>query len=751
MSNNTKYVRDAFKSLDLVEDKEFDLTGKDSFQELDDFIEDDDVQVDTEVIDLDAETEEELKDSYVGDAILSCPVCHTNLFKVIDDIVIDEETELCNVGEPCPICGQEDGFKIIGKVAPFEEVKETEVEVETEPDDAEVEVKEKVRESFKKKIADKKLQEQTAKRSKRVLKENKNLKEDTKKVCPDCGKEVCECDEKQLVETPVYDLNPQFDSRQSFYGKAKVDTGDKNDKNRLYSYNTLVAEIKDGKPIVYGTYSQTTLRHIKDWLKQNGFKADNAKQIIADYGVKDESCKRVNETIITEAKAPSVKEIAKFLEDSIKAIEEDPSVTARYVLDDDLCLYVGYEGGFDKDETGNDERICAKIAERNDYYWVDFEAMNMPWDPETGDVWDTDSEVSPSDAKYYIDEYKNIRKALDKGDVVLESKKSNIKGKELKEEVSDHTVYDIQQEIERIVAEHFKGTDFFVSVDEIDLDQGILTLDVSAMGGYDEETGEAEELNRKVEIEIPSLALEDTLGEKLDQWMADHSSPDWFYESKQVNEAIENATIETEDQVINLSAETKEEDMNADWFDRESMGEGELLPDGGEEMIAPLDDADIQEIKDAQETEEEETEETLPEDEEEFEFDEIQEESFKRSFKKIAEKYLLHTYSNIKSFDVDDMELAENLLKVDGTIGFNSGKTKKTTFVFEAVNDKSSIAKFRKKFVGLNETFTDKKDAYILKATLNDRKLFAESLRYDYPAKTKDLTESVKTVKGFVK
>ena len=27
-------------------------------------------------------------------------------------------------------------------------------------------------------------------------------------------------------------------------------------KNKLYSYDTLVAEIKDGKPVVYGTYSQ---------------------------------------------------------------------------------------------------------------------------------------------------------------------------------------------------------------------------------------------------------------------------------------------------------------------------------------------------------------------------------------------------------------------------------------------------------------------------------------------------------------
>ena len=94
---------------------------------------------------------------------------------------------------------------------------------------------------------------------------------------------------KPIKEAPYYELSPRYDARKSFYGKAHVDTGDNNDKNRLWSYDTLVAEMKDGKPVVYGTYSVTTLRHIKDWLKQNGFKAETAKQIMQDYGVDKES------------------------------------------------------------------------------------------------------------------------------------------------------------------------------------------------------------------------------------------------------------------------------------------------------------------------------------------------------------------------------------------------------------------------------------------------------------------------------
>jgi hypothetical protein len=81
----------------------------------------------------------------------------------------------------------------------------------------------------------------------------------------------------------VYDLSTKYDSRASFYNKARVEIDD-DGTMRLWSYNTHVASIKGGKPMVFGTYSQTTLRHIKEFLLQNGFKADNSKQILAEYG-----------------------------------------------------------------------------------------------------------------------------------------------------------------------------------------------------------------------------------------------------------------------------------------------------------------------------------------------------------------------------------------------------------------------------------------------------------------------------------
>lgn len=78
-----------------------------------------------------------------------------------------------------------------------------------------------------------------------------------------------------------YFLSPKYDYAKSFYNKAYVVEDDYS--KRLYSYKTLVCEINEDVAYVYGTYSNTTLRHIKEFLKQNDFKAESKEQIIKDY------------------------------------------------------------------------------------------------------------------------------------------------------------------------------------------------------------------------------------------------------------------------------------------------------------------------------------------------------------------------------------------------------------------------------------------------------------------------------------
>lgn len=84
-----------------------------------------------------------------------------------------------------------------------------------------------------------------------------------------------------MTTTELIELQTIYDSRKSFYKKAFVHESD--NVKTLYSYETKVARIKNDKATVFGTYSMTTLRHIKEFLLQNGFKAENKKQIENDY------------------------------------------------------------------------------------------------------------------------------------------------------------------------------------------------------------------------------------------------------------------------------------------------------------------------------------------------------------------------------------------------------------------------------------------------------------------------------------
>lgn len=88
----------------------------------------------------------------------------------------------------------------------------------------------------------------------------------------------------------INELSCRYDSRNSFYGKAQVETNRTSlgSKINLYSYGTLVASIledfsdKTKKYCYNGHYSQTTTRHQKEFFKQNGLTDSEIKQLFKD-------------------------------------------------------------------------------------------------------------------------------------------------------------------------------------------------------------------------------------------------------------------------------------------------------------------------------------------------------------------------------------------------------------------------------------------------------------------------------------
>lgn len=110
---------EAFRALNALNEDTFSVDA-DGINKLSAFEQSDDLTDEISIIDPEVETEEELSDSYVGKVILDCCVCHSKLYKSKDEVTLDDEGLLANVGEECPYCYTPDGFKVIGEVVRFE-------------------------------------------------------------------------------------------------------------------------------------------------------------------------------------------------------------------------------------------------------------------------------------------------------------------------------------------------------------------------------------------------------------------------------------------------------------------------------------------------------------------------------------------------------------------------------------------------------------------------------------------------------
>ena len=123
-----------------------------------------------------------------------------------------------------------------------------------------------------------------------------------KKKVEECDK-VQECDKKpsskkELQESPIYGLKNEYDSK-GFGGKAQVETDNRGNET-LYSYDTPVVKLSGDKVTLLPKWdsSATTLRHVKEFLKQHDLKAESKAQIAKDYMT--ESCARGRRKSIRE-------------------------------------------------------------------------------------------------------------------------------------------------------------------------------------------------------------------------------------------------------------------------------------------------------------------------------------------------------------------------------------------------------------------------------------------------------------------
>ncbi len=139
------YLHEAFQAFKALDEDVFPATA-DGEEALKKFLDGDNLEDIEVIIDPDAETEDELKQSYVGDVIFKCPICQSMIYKKPEDVNIDEDQGLANIEEECPYCQTAGGFEIVGQVSEYcpeceHHDDEAEDKVE-EKEDVEVELKE---------------------------------------------------------------------------------------------------------------------------------------------------------------------------------------------------------------------------------------------------------------------------------------------------------------------------------------------------------------------------------------------------------------------------------------------------------------------------------------------------------------------------------------------------------------------------------------------------------------------------------
>lgn len=131
------YINEAFRSLERLDEDIF-TTDDQGISNLATFMGEDEPE-NIVVFDPEASSEEDIKPSYVGKLIVTCNVCHSPVIKDKNDIEI-KDNYIDNSDNPCPCCGEREGFVISGQISdytnPSEPIESPENPVDENPEDS---------------------------------------------------------------------------------------------------------------------------------------------------------------------------------------------------------------------------------------------------------------------------------------------------------------------------------------------------------------------------------------------------------------------------------------------------------------------------------------------------------------------------------------------------------------------------------------------------------------------------------------
>ena len=617
------YIEEAFKRLNLLED-DYSYSEDQQLELLNSFVSDDiDDIPEEEIIDVEAETCDDLQDNYIGKVIIECDCCHTRLYKDQEDLILgssEDGVELFNVDEECPVCHTTSGYRVIGKIEQYSDDAHKEDEEEHDEEHKEVEEPEEVEEQedddFEEEVHEALKEALDGDRCVAVL--NKNEFDETGDAEAIAAK----------IESDYIPGNGELETLNiecEAQGDNIIFTGSKIDIDELY--NRMFPEG------ITPDYVECSLGESVDTVEFNS--KEDAKKYYDEH----------------RNELQDYKSFEDWFESGVEKLDE--ALNSVEVKTDEGNVIV----------EKIDDKLVVDLSSDEDLN-VDEE------DPDLVDLDNTGDEmIAPL--------------SNEEEDDILNTAESNAEEKE-DEDVDDFEDFEEEPEDE--------------DTDLPDLD----------------EVEETEEEDEEEFEESLHESLSDRLRSKLDAM----SSDDHDDEEEDEDPLHEALSDRLKARLASMSSKGDDED-----FEEDDEPLGEELSDDDESDEDHYDD----------------------EDDDELEIDDL--EDFNEStFNKICESYLRRVYENVNGFKCTRAKSSNGELMVEGVINFVSGNTKQTTFEFS----KPTVTKRGKVVLeGLNKTFTNTQNAYILKGYVKDKEFISESMIYRYTAKTINESNQQESVKFY--
>ena len=737
------------------------------------------------IVDLNAETEEDLLPSYVGKLIMQCPQCMTLFYKNEEDIEKSEENpDVVNINEPCQHCGNSSGYSLIGKVDTVgedeaaqydvedfdenelnldfdeeESVEEEEVEEPTEDVATEEEEEldlEPIEDTDEEEKVEESLTEATITISRaEMAKLDKEVEDARKEVAKyNIPLKAQKNSAGETENVPDFEVVPEAQreaAKKAYdrYQKALAARPDRAKNIIKYTDESLTEDVEINKQMdlynEFVKYLQKMVEQDEDALEEA--KKLGNKEVIAAVEKRLENSKAEleaalpttvkDEVTADELPTPEEAEMEAPAENKEDKKEKKESLTEG--LRTWVCVFDGNEVG--TVEAGSEEEAYEKMeATWPELHYGEYDGVAevFPEDSdleEASDLLAEDTGVLSTTidpAAQPIPGASRLKRKLSATELIVKKLVAHPLFKGLSTRTVQRVLlpYYIEQmgrgnlsfeamveffEFEGFapyVLDNFMTMDPLARKELLKADAKFMEIfnayakeyDLFPTSSVDLEPGENEfdyVFNVVFDIDADGSILDTEATRNALKSFAQMYTAGKFDKSL----VVESLTEDVED---NLDVLFNSEEFKKPITEKE-VEAIKAKYEGLEEEIAPGIESEIamKHIVDTWESVEDLDDET---------------------FNKLTESYLTEVYSNVKSFEATNCDLKDNKLVIEGTITFNSGKNKPTTFVYEAKEtvDKKVVLE------GLNADFATEK-AFTLNCNLNKANcLIVESLGYKY-------------------